>query len=639
MTASMKRKGRASRKQAREAAAAANVSEKEDIFEVGPDGMSVAELAERLAISPVEVVKALFMKGVMAQVNQTLDVEAVKVVAEQYEAEVLEVDAPSFDEMAKKTVEFLDEDDIDGLVTRPPVVTIMGHVDHGKTSLLDYIRKARVADGEAGGITQSIGAYTVNVEVEGEDRRITFLDTPGHEAFSAMRARGARVTDIAIIIVSADDGVRPQTLEAVSHAKAAGVPIVVAINKCDKEGADVERVKQEMSSKADILPEEWGGEVPMIPISAKTGEGVEALLETVSLVAEVTDILAQPDRLAAGTVIEAHLDRSRGPIATLLVQNGTLRIGDFTVAGAAFGKIRAMTDGVLPGLTEAGPSTAVEVMGLNMVPSAGDEFTVAANESEGRALAERAAQELRKSRLAAQSGGGSRVTLSTLASMDEFGDDTEVLQRFNVILKADASGTLEAVKSAMLALPQDSVMLRFLHAASGDITSSDLDLADASDGIIIGFNIDIPEAVAAEGKQRGVDMRTYRVIYDLLDEVRAAMEGRLSPVSEREYMGSAVVKAVFGVGSNRVVAGCGVEDGRLVKGAIIAIKRNGKEIWEGPITSLRRVKDDVNEVEAPLECGLQAMYVNWKEGDVIDAYNLVSKTRTLEEAKATRIKV
>jgi len=636
VTAEMKRQGRAQRRIAREAARAANVREREEIFEVGEEGMAMDELAERLAVSPTEIVKTLFMKGVMAQINQTLDRDAVKLVAEAYGTEVIDMDGPSIEDMAKKTTEFLDDEDIDSLETRPPVVTIMGHVDHGKTSLLDFIRKTKVAAGEAGGITQRIGAYTVDVDVEGEGRQVTFLDTPGHEAFSAMRARGARVTDIAVIIVAADDGVRPQTLEAVAHAKAAGVPIVVAINKVDKVGAEVERVKTELSSQADLLPEEWGGEVPMVAVSAKSGQGVEELLETISLLAEITDIYAQPNKAAAGTIIEAHLDRSRGPVATLLVQNGTLHIGDSVVAGASFGKVRAMSDAANRKLSEAGPSTAIEILGLNMVPTAGDEFNVVANESEARASAEFAAQKLRTQRLAAQAGGGSRVTLSTIASIDEM-DDAEALQRFNIILKADASGSLEAVKSALLQLPQESVMLRFLHAASGDITNSDIDLADASGGMIVGFNISVSEQVAAEAKRRNVQLRSYRVIYDLLDEVRAVMEGRLSPVSEKSEIGKAVVKAVFGAGSKRVVAGCGVTDGKLTTDSHIVVTRGGKELWEGSVNSLRRVKDDVDQVEAPLECGLQCDFKDWKESDVITAYEWVSKFRTLEEAKATTV--
>jgi len=632
----MKRSGRAQRKMARQAALAANQKEKEDIFEVPEHGMTVEELADHLAVSPAEVVKTLFMKGVMAQVNQTLDRDAVKLVGEEFDVEVLDIDAPSLEDMAKKTTEFLDEDDIDGLEPRPPVVTIMGHVDHGKTSLLDYIRNTKVAAGEAGGITQKIGAYTIAVSTEAEEeKKITFLDTPGHEAFSAMRARGARVTDIAVIIVAADDGVRPQTLEAVAHAKAAGVPIVVAINKCDKDSADVERVKAEMSSQADLLPEEWGGDVPMVPVSARTGAGVNELLETIALMAEISDIFAQPDKLAAGTIIEAHLDRSRGPVATVLVQNGTLSIGDNLVAGAAFGKVRAMSNGLQP-LTSAAPSYAVEILGLNMVPVAGDEFTVVEQESEARAAAEFAAEKLRHKRLAEQSGGGSRVTLSTIASMDEM-DDVEALQRFNIILKADASGTLEAVKSALLQLPQDSVMLRFLLTAAGDINSSDLDLADASEGMIVGFNIGVSEAVSAEAKRRGIEVRTYSVIYGLLDEMRAAMEGKLAPVSEKDVMGSAVVKAVFGSGTKRVVAGCSVEQGIITNDCQLVINRGKKELWEGPIQSLRRVKDDVASVEAPLECGLQCDFKDWKEGDVITAFKYVSKTRTLEEAKATSV--
>ncbi|DBA68950.1 TPA: hypothetical protein ACH3X2_013126 [Trebouxia sp. C0005] len=565
--AGSRRVTRAERKQRRAAANEAGRPEKEEILEVGLEGMSVQDLADKLAVAPTEIVKALFMKGIMAQVNQVLDFETVQIAAEEFEVEILEKEEARLDDLARKTMDYVEEEDLEFLQPRPPVVVVMGHVDHGKTSLLDTIRKSKVAAGEAGGITQAIGAYTVGVDTEGDIKEVTFLDTPGHEAFSAMRARGARVTDVAIIVVAADDGVRPQTLEAISHAKAAEVPIVVAINKVDKDGANPERVKQELS-EAGLLPEEWGGKTPMIPISAKKGTGVDDLLETVALVAEVEQLMSNPDRAAAGTVLEAHLDRRVGPIATLLVQTGTLRVGDVVVAGSAYGKVRSMKDNYGDKET-ASPSTAVQMSGLNAVPIAGDDFSVATSLDEGRKVAEVAAAAQRVDRLAGQAGGGSMVTTKSLASFD--GDeDEELLQRLNVILKTDASGTLEAVKAALSGLPQGSVVLRYLLAVPNDITESDVDLAAASKGLILGFNVEPSEAVLAAAKHQGVTVRSYRVIYDLLDDMRAAMEGKLAALEQRIPIGEAEVRAVFGKGS-KLVAGCMVTEGSLREDCFVVV--------------------------------------------------------------------
>lgn len=596
--------------------------------------MAVAELADRLAVNTSEVVKALFIKGVMVQVNQVLDPEAVKLVCEGFEVEVLDREDEGLDQMARKTDEWLDDDDLDFLQPRPPVVTVMGHVDHGKTSLLDFIRKTKVAAGEAGGITQSIGAYTCSVETGEGERQVTFLDTPGHEAFSAMRARGARVTDIAIIICAADDGVQPQTIEAIGHAKAAGVPIIAAINKIDKEGANVDKAKQ-LLAEAGLFPEEWGGNTPMVEISAKKGVGIDDLLETVLLVADLEDLHANPVKPAAGTVIEAHLDKQVGPVATLLVQAGTLRVGDTVCVGCSYGRVRTLRD-TNHEVKEAGPSIAVQMVGLNAVPDAGDTFKVFEDESEARTAAEQAMDDRRMTRLAEQAGGGSMITLSSLATIDD--ENVEALQRLNVILKGDASGSVEAVKGALNSLPQDSVMLRFLLAAPGDITTSDMDLAAASEGLVLGFNLNPSEAVLGEAKRKGVQIRTYDVIYDLIDDVRAAMEGRLKSVEERVYVGTAEVKAIFGAGK-RVVAGCLVTDGTLRKDAVVQVTRGKRTVHDGgSLSSLRRVKDDVKEVPAGTECGVGVEgFVDWREGDLIKAYEVVEQRRSLEQASATSV--
>lgn len=626
-----RRESRGTRRRDRAIAREKSALVRQEIFEVSQEGMAVDELARLLAIGPSEVVKILFMKGIMVQVNQVIDKDAVHlVVAEFDDVEVLDKEEATVDQGAKKSTEWIEDADLDFLQPRPPVVTIMGHVDHGKTSLLDFVRKTKVAAGEAGGITQAIGAYTVVVPHDNKDSAITFVDTPGHEAFSAMRARGTKVTDIAVIVVAADDGVRPQTQEAISHAKAANVPIVIALNKIDKEGAQPQRVQQELAD-IGVLPEEWGGEVPMVPISAKHGQGVDNLLEQILLQAEVSELQANPNRAARGTVIEAHLDRRRGAVATLLVQAGTLRIGDMVVASATFGKVKSLTDSI--GAVEAAtPSLAVQMAGLNAVPVAGDEFYVCVDENTARKAAQLAEDAQRMERLAASAGGGSIVTTKTWASMD---DDNESLQRLNVILKTDASGTLEAVKSALSVLPQDLVILRFLLAAPNQITISDIDLATASSALILGFNTEPSDEVLAAAKGKGVELRTYKVIYDLVDDVRAAMEGRLVTVEERTELGQAEVRATFGSG-NRIVAGCMVNEGVIRKGCLLVVRRGKRVVYEGYLTSLRRVKDDVAEVSRGLECGLRVDgFTSWREGDKVDAFAVADKRRTLEEAATT----
>ena len=593
-----------------------------EILEVPMDGMAIEDLTELLATTQAQIIKTLFMKGIAVQMGQLLDKEAVIAVAEDMEVEWIDEAEQGVATAAKKVTQFLSEDDFDYLVPRAPVVTIMGHVDHGKTSLLDYIHKSKVAAGESGGITQGIGAYQVSTMVGDEEKDITFLDTPGHEAFSAMRARGARVTDIAIIIVAADDGVRPQTEEAVSHARAADVPIIVAVNKIDKEGANVDRVRDELS-RIGIISEEWGGDVPFLPISAKSGEGIDELLETISLTAELAELVANPDREAQGTVIEAFLDKQRGPMATVLVQAGTLRIGDAIQIGGAYGKVRAMDDADGTKVEEAGPSMPIQIMGLNGVPAAGEEFTVYASDTAARDKAEQVQNEIRNNRLIE----GNVVSLSNLPG------DEDGLQKINLIVKTDVSGSCEAVKAALSALPQDRVQLRFLMASAGEVSESDVDLASASEGIILAFNTPCSDRIGEIAKKRKVEVRTYDVIYDLVDEVRAAMEGMLSSIKEEIPFGKATCKAVFGGGKAKV-AGCEVTDGYFQSKKYLRVTRRGKEVFFGKVGSLRRVKDIVKKVEAGLECGIGAdpEWDGFKAGDELECLDLVDKIQTLETA-------
>ncbi|KAL6767993.1 CIF2 [Auxenochlorella protothecoides x Auxenochlorella symbiontica] len=638
-----RRRARLNRRSERREERLANVAVREEIFEVGPEGMAVGDLAAMLAIPAVDVVKYLFLNGVMAAINATLDPDTVKAVGKEYGVEVLDRDVADVASGAVKSLDLsLDEDEV--AVPRPPVVAVMGHVDHGKTSLLDHIRSTRVAAGEAGGITQSIGAYTCAVDSGGERRAITFLDTPGHEAFGAMRARGARVTDVAVLVVAADDGVRPQTREAAAHARAAGVPIVVAINKVDKPGADVPRVMQELAAE-DLVPEAWGGKTPVVEISAKRGTGIDGLLEVVLLVAELEELVACPDRPALGTVLEARMDRRQGACATLLVQTGTLRLGDMVAAGQAYGRVRSMQSAG-GAVDSAGPSTAVAMLGLSEVPTAGDEFTVHASEAAARAAASLARDSRRLDRLADLASGGSMVTLSSLASSDS-GDEEgpggpgdggagagQALMHMNLVLKADASGSVEAVRGALAALPQGAVVLRYLLAAPGEVSESDVALASASGGVVLAFQTRAGEAAALAAKQAGVELRAYSVIYDLVDDVRAAMEGRLTSVQETVPLGEAVVKATFGGGARRV-AGCEVTEGALRKGASLRVWRGATLVHEGTLTSLRRVKEDVASVAAGTECGVSVPdFHGWEAGDRLEAFKLVQKKQKLEQAQA-----
>jgi translation initiation factor IF-2 len=579
--------------------------------------MTVQELSHALAVAETEIIKRLFSRGIAVNITETLDFNTISTVCEELGVTVETEEQRS---AAEKPDNIFNAEDLENLQRRPPVVTIMGHVDHGKTTLLDSIRKTKVAQGEAGGITQHIGAYHVDVENEaGQMQQVVFLDTPGHEAFTAMRARGTRVTDIAILVVAADDGVRPQTIEAISHAKAAGVPIVVAINKMDKEAAQLDRVKQELMEYG-LVPEEWGGETVMVPVSAINGENLDSLLEMLLLVAEVEDLYANPNRFAKGTVIEAHLDKARGPVATLLVQNGTLRVGDVILAGWALGKVRAMVNDRGDRVEEASPSFAVEVLGLRDVPAAGDEFEVFESEKEASALASDRADTERQSRLLQ-----GRISLSALSARVQEGE----LKDLNIILKADVQGSVEAIVNALKKLPQKEVQLRLLLAAPGEVTETDIDLAAASDAVLIGFNTTLAHGARQAADRAGVDIREYNIIYNLLDDIQAAMEGLLEPELVEEPLGQAEVRAIFPVGRSRV-AGCYVQSGKLVRNCKIRVHRGSQTLYDGFLDSLKRIKEDVKEVNAGYECGIGVDSFNdWTEGDSIEAYRMVTKRRTL----------
>ncbi len=584
--------------------------------------LTVRELADLLVVPETEIIKHLFFKGIPVNITQTLDLETSRLVAQELGTTV--ETAPE-ETTAAKITEMLDAEDLENLQRRPPVVTIMGHVDHGKTTLLDSIRQTKVAQGEAGGITQHIGAYHVDIEHDSKQEQIVFLDTPGHEAFTAMRARGARVTDIAVLVVAADDGVQPQTREAISHARAAEVPIVVAINKIDKADSNPDRVKQELS-ELGLVPEEWGGETIMVPVSALKGENLDGLLEMLLLVAELEELSANPDRAAKGTVIEANLDRTRGPVATLLIQNGTLRVGDTIVAGSVLGKIRAMIDDRGAKVEAATPSFAVEILGLNDVPAAGDEFEVFENEKEARALAEQRAQEKRQSRLQ-QAMSARRVTLAGISAQAQEGE----LKELNLILKADVQGSLEAILGALQQLPQKEVQIRVLLAAPGEITETDVALAAASGAVIIGFNTTLASGARAAADQEGVDIREYDIIYKLLDDVQGAMEGLLEPEELESPLGQAEVRAVFPSGRG-MVAGCYIQSGKVVRNRFVRVRRGGQVVYEGILDSLKRFTEDAKEVAAGYECGIGvAKFNDWKPGDIIEAYEKVMKRRTLSQ--------
>ena len=570
-----------------------------------PDEITVGELASRLKVNSGEVIKKLMLMGIMANINQTVDFDTAFLVADELGAEVEKEVVVTIEEKLFD----LEEDSEDNLVERAPVVVVMGHVDHGKTSLLDAIRNAHVTRGEAGGITQHIGAY--RVKAKGKD--ITFLDTPGHEAFTAMRARGAMATDIAILVVAADDGIMPQTVEAINHAKQAGVDIVVAINKMDKPTANPDMVKQELT-KYELVPEEWGGDVICVPVSALTHMGIDDLLENLLLVAEVKELKANPNRRAKGIVIEAKLDKGRGPVATVLVQNGTLRAGDTIIAGTSVGHVRAMTDHNGKILKKAGPSVPVEITGLAEVPMAGDEFNAVEDEKMARLLADqrraKAKEEIFKM--------NARANLNDLFSQISAG-----AKDLNVIVKADVGGSVEAVKQSLEKLSNEEVKVKVIHAAAGGINESDVTFAAASNAIIVGFNVRPDKQAMDSAERQKVDIRTYRVIYECIEEVEAAMKGMLAPKFREVVLGRASVRQTIRVPNVGTIAGSYVTDGKVTRTAQIRVVRDGIVIFEDKISSLRRFKDDVREVAQGYECGIGLeKFADIKENDVLEAFTM-----------------
>ncbi|MGG0184521.1 translation initiation factor IF-2 [Bacillus rhizoplanae] len=567
--------------------------------------LAVGELAKKLSKEPSEIIKKLFMLGIMATINQDLDKDTIELIASDYGIEVEEEVIVSETEFET----FMDEqDDEENLKERPAVVTIMGHVDHGKTTLLDSIRNSKVTAGEAGGITQHIGAYQVEVN----DKKITFLDTPGHAAFTTMRARGAQVTDITILVVAADDGVMPQTVEAINHAKAAGVPIIVAVNKMDKPSANPDRVMQELT-EYELVPEAWGGDTIFVPISAIKGEGIDNLLEMILLVSEVEEYKANPNRYATGTVIEAQLDKGKGTIATLLVQNGTLRVGDPIVVGTSFGRVRAMVNDIGRRVKVAGPSTPVEITGLNEVPQAGDRFMAFADEKKARQIGESRAQQA----LVAQRGEKSKLSLEDLFQQIQEGDVKEI----NLIVKADVQGSVEAMAASLRKIDVEGVKVKIIHTGVGAITESDIILASASNAIVIGFNVRPDVNAKRTAELENVDIRLHRIIYKVIEEIEAAMQGMLDPEFVEKVIGQAEVRQTFKVTKVGTIAGCYVTDGKITRDSGVRIIRDGVVIFEGQLDTLKRFKDDVKEVAQNYECGITIeRYNDLKEGDIIEAY-------------------
>ncbi len=576
------------------------------------EGMTLAELSIKLHREPAELVKKLFMDGVMVTQNDSLSKDVIEVLLLDYGVEPIEKEVVDISDL---DIYFDQEVDEDNLVTRPPTVTIMGHVDHGKTTLLDTLRDASVTQGEAGGITQHIGAYQLDVDGD----IITFLDTPGHAAFTTMRARGADVTDIAIIVVAADDGVMPQTVEAINHAKAAGVPIIVAVNKVDKPTADPDRVKQELL-EYELVPEEWGGETIFVEISALFNQNIDELLEMILLLAEVEEFTADPTGLAVGSVLEARLDKSKGPIATLLVQNGTLNKGDAIVVGTTYGRIRTMVDDKGMSMEKAGPTTPVEITGLNSTPNAGDQFVVFEDEKTARQVAETRANEA----VAEQRQSVNKVTLDNLFESLEEGELKEV----NVIVKGDVQGSVEALVGSLQKIEVDGVKVKVVHTGVGAINETDVTLANASQGILIGFNVRPTPQATEVAKTEEVDIRTYRVIYDAIEEIEAAMKGMLDPEYEEQVTGQAIIRETFNVSKIGTIAGAIVTDGVIKRSSQVRLIRNGIVIHEGEFGSLRRFDDDVREVANGFECGFTIeKYNDLKEDDVVEAFEMVEIER------------
>jgi translation initiation factor IF-2 len=567
--------------------------------------ITVKELSEKIGIQVSEIIKRLMNLGVLATINQELDYDTAALVASEFDIELEKKAVKSFEEILEQEDV---EDAPDDLRSRAPVVTVMGHVDHGKTSLLDAIRNSRVTEQEAGGITQHIGAYMVDID----GKAITFIDTPGHEAFSSMRARGAKVTDIAVLVVAANDGVMPQTIEAINHAKEAGVPIIVAINKMDIPGVNPDRIKQGLAENG-LLVEEWGGDTIAVPISALKRQGIDTLLEMILLVAEMQELKANPNRLAKGTIVEAQLDKGRGPVATVLVQNGTLKVGDPIVAGTASGRVRAMIDHNGKRVKSAGPSVPVEVLGFSEVPEAGDILYAVGDDKLARQVAEERKEKIRDTSIRSTA----RASLDDLFSQIEQGE----LKDLNIIIKADVQGTAEAVRQALERLSNDKVRVRVIHSGVGTINESDVILASASNAIIIGFNVRPPGNVVELAEKEKIDIRLYRIIYNAIEDVEAAMKGMLEPTYREVVLGFAEVRNTFRISSVGTVAGCYITNGKVTRNANVRIVRDGIVVHEGTISSLKRFKDDVREVAAGYECGIGISNFNdIKEGDIIEAF-------------------
>ena len=577
-----------------------------------PESLTIKELADKMKIQPSVIIKKLFLQGQVVTLNSEVSFEDAENIAIEFDIICeKEVKVDVIEELLKE-----DEEDEASMVSRPPVICVMGHVDHGKTSLLDAIRKTNVTDKEAGGITQAIGAYTVTAK----GQSITFLDTPGHEAFTAMRMRGANSTDIAVLVVAADDGVMPQTIEAINHAKAAGIEIIVAVNKIDKPSANIDRVKQEMTEH-ELIPVDWGGSTEFVPVSAKSGEGIENLLETILLTAEILELKANPNRNARGLVIEAELDKGRGPVATVLVQKGTLHVGDFISAGASHGKVRAMIDDKGRRVKEATPSTPVEILGLSDVPSAGEVFIVHENDKSAKTYAETYMAQHKEEMLADTK---TRMSLDDLFSQIQEGN----LKELNLIVKADVQGSVEAVKQSLMKLSNEEVVVKCIHGGVGAINESDVSLASASSAIIIGFNVRPDATAKAIAEREGVDVRLYKVIYQAIEDIEAAMKGMLDPIFEEKIIGHAEVRQIFKASAIGNIAGSYVLDGEFRRGCKIRITREGEQIYEGELASLKRFKDDVKEVKAGFECGLVFEgFDKMQELDIVEAYIMVEVPR------------
>lgn len=576
------------------------------------EGITVGELAEKLNVESAGIIKKLFLLGIMANINQSLDEETLELIADDYGVEIEKEVVVDEEDLS---IYFDDETDDSDAIERPAVVTIMGHVDHGKTTLLDSIRNTKVTEGEAGGITQHIGAY----QIENSGKKITFLDTPGHAAFTTMRARGAQVTDITILVVAADDGVMPQTIEAINHAKEAEVPTIVAVNKIDKPTANPDRVMQELTEYG-LIPEDWGGDTIFVPLSALSGDGIDDLLEMIGLVAEVQELKANPNKQAVGTVIEAELDKSRGPAASLLVQNGTFNVGDAIVVGNTYGRIRAMVNDLGKRIKSAGPSTPVEITGINDVPLAGDRFVVFGDEKQARRIGEAR----HEASVIQQRQESKNVSLDNLFEQMKQGE----MKDLNVIIKGDVQGSVEALAASLMKIDVEGVNVRIIHTAVGAINESDVTLANASNGIIIGFNVRPDAGAKRAAEAENVDMRLHRVIYNVIEEIESAMKGLLDPEFEEQVIGQAEVRQTFKVSKVGTIAGSYVTEGKITRNAGVRVIRDGIVLFEGELDTLKRFKDDAKEVAQGYECGITIeKYNDLKEGDIIEAFEMVEIQR------------